>query len=258
MSCRVYCSLMCALLFASTTGEAATFSVETNQGSGQDGMIYSSPTVPFPLSTAYPVIATGATGGAHDVAALIQFDLSTVTATAADITSATLRVFSATSKSVNATNLDPDVAHPIEIAISPITSAWNRASVTWATQPTHGAVETTFSVDALGQFYTIDITDIVKDWKASPTPTPNFGLWLNPTTIMGSGPNQDQSPFYAVAFNSGFLASPPFGPGGPNVNGPLLTVNAVPEPSTLLLALAGAVAFVGRLAFVARRRKASV
>ncbi len=236
MNCRVFSSLIYALLIGTSVCRAATFSVESNDGSGQDGMIYSSPTVPFPLSTAYPIVALGKTGGAHDTVSLAQFDLTSVTATSAQVTSATLQLFSTSSKPVNATNLDPDASHSIEIAVSPITSTWNRASVTWATKPTHGAVETTFNVDGLGEFITVDVTDVVKDWLT--TPASNFGLWLEGTTIMGSGPNQDQSPFYAVAFNSGFLASPPFGPGGPNVNGPLLTINAVPEPSTTLLALA--------------------
>jgi hypothetical protein len=241
MNCRVIYSLICALCICASVSRAATYNIATNQGTGQDGMVYANTSVPFPLSTFYPVIAVGATGGPHDTVSLTQFDLSSVGATSAEVTSATLRVYSTSSKAVNATNLDPDASHPVEVGVSPITSGWNRAAVTWATRPSHGAVENTFAADALGEFFTVDVTDIVKGWLD--TPASNFGLWLEATTIMGSGPNQDQSPFYAIAFNSGFLPSPP---GGLNDNAPLLTINTVPEPSTVVLSLLGVCVFGGR------------
>ncbi len=204
-------------------------------------MVYANVSVPFPLSTFYSVIAVGATGGPHDTASLVQFDLSSVGATSAEVTSASMRLYSTSSQAVNATNLDPDVSHPIEVSVSPITSTWDRSTVTWATQPTHGALEATFHVDALGQYFNVDITDLVKGWLD--TPAANFGVWLEATTVMGSGPGEDQSPFYAVAFNGGFM--PSSAGGGPNENGPLLTINAVPEPSTIILALIAAPVLVG-------------
>jgi hypothetical protein len=220
-------------------------------------MIYAGPTVPFPLSTAYPVIALGkTTGGAHDTVSLAQFDLSGVTATAAEVTSATLRVFSTTSTVVNATNLDPDGGHAIEIAVSAITGTWNRANVTWSNfgvGSPHTVVVNTFEVDALGQFFTVDVTDIVKDWLDGSLT--NNGLWLEATTVMGSGPSGTESPYYAVAFNSGFLPLPPFGPGGPNTNGPVLTINAVPEPATVALAVVALPALTWAL-MRSKRRKA--
>ena len=227
--CGVLTTLVCILLIGAATCSAVTVNVPTNQGTGQDGMIYANPGVPFPLSSFYSIIAVGATGGPHDTVALTMFDLSTVGLTSAQVSSATLTVYSASSKAVNATNLDPDANNPVTVDISAVTSAWNRASMTWATQPTHGPVETSFSVNALSQPFVVDITTLVKGWLDSPAS--NFGLWLSGHSIQGSGPNQDVSPFYAVAFNSGFQANT----GQPNANGPLLTINAVPEPATWLL-----------------------
>ena len=97
---------------------------------------------------------------------------------------------------------------------------------------------TTFSVDGIEEAYVIDITSMVQSWLS--TPASNFGLWLEGTTIVGSGENRTSSPFWAAAFKSGFNPSPPIGPGGVNnVNAPLLTITQVPEPASVLLAAAG-------------------
>jgi hypothetical protein len=241
---------MCALLLGSGLCRADVIDILSNEGSGQDGLAYAGiPAAAF--STAFSVVAVGkTTGAAHDTVSLIQFDLSGVTATSDQVTSATLTLFAVSSKVVNATNLDPDAAHPIEIAVSPVSGAWNRNSLSWLTKPAHGAVETTFQVDAINDFFTVDVTDLVKAWID--TPASNFGLWLEATTVMGSGPNGDASPFYAVAFNSGFETAA--NGGGPNENAPQLTIAAVPEPASGLLVLVAAPALAWARARSARRR----
>ncbi len=241
MKCRVLCTMICVLVFASSTSDAATYTILTNQGSGQDGLAYAGiPSAAF--STAFSVVSVGkTTGGANDSVGLFQFDLSTIPAIlATDVSTATLRVFSTTSKVVNASNLDPDASHAIEIGVSPTTSSWNRGTLSWNTQPTHGAQATTFDVDGLGSYFTVDVTGLVQAWLNGSQI--NFGLWLEATTVMGSGPNSDASPYYAIAFNSGFQTAA--NGGGANTNAPELVINTVPEPATVLLALAAAPALV--------------
>ena len=66
---------------------------------------------------------------------MIKFDLSTVGLTAAQVASATMTLYSVSPVPLNATAQIPDPTHQIEIAVSPITSTWNRNSVLWVTQP---------------------------------------------------------------------------------------------------------------------------
>lgn len=235
MNRSVFCAaLVVALVALSSLAPAAVVNITTTTGTSQDGMIYSNPGVPFPLSTFYPIIALGATGGPHDTVSLVQFDLSSVKATPGQVSKAELTLFTASSKAVNGTNLDPDALHPLTVDVSPITSTWNRNTVTWGTAPTHGSVATSFVTDGIGEFVTVDITSIVQGWLTNPAS--NRGLWLSGHSIQGSGPSNDASPFYAVAFNAGYVPGVGQNPPTFNVNPPTLAVT-VPEPSTVVLGL---------------------
>ena len=226
--------------------EAVTTYATTTAGDGQDAIVYSNPSVPFVLSPAYPWVGVGkTTDGLSDLSSLMQFDLTGSGLTSAQIGSATLTVFTHTAAEFHPNLQNPDATHVVNVGISPITSSWDRDTAKWTFKPTHGSQVTDFDVNALNSFFTVDVTSLVKDWLDSPST--NFGVWLEATNVIGSGPNGDASPFWAVAFNSGYLASPPFGPGGSNVDGPLLTINTVPEPGTIVLALCAvpAVALAG-------------
>jgi hypothetical protein len=245
MKCRVLCTMICALAFAASTSEAATFNILTNQGTGQDGLAYAGiPNAAF--STVFNVIAVGnTTGGVHNTVSLTQFEIPALESP--QIISAQLKVFSASAKAFNANNLDPDENNQIPVEVSQITGAWARASLNWNNKPTHGTPSpTTFSVDGLGEFYTVDVTGLLNTFLDNSNDT-NFGLWLEAIGVLGT------DPFYAVAFNSGFAVG-----GGTNANGPELIITTVPEPASVLLALVAAPALLWAGVRRARsRRRAS-
>jgi hypothetical protein len=250
MNCRVTYSLMCALVLGSTFCLGAPIEIQSNDGTGQDGMVYAG-VAKAPISSTFSVVAVSKTPtGAFDTISFAKFDLSTVGLTSAQVDSATLSVFTNTSTLVHSSNLDPDAAHPLEVAVARVTSSWDRNSLTFSNAPTFGATEGLFDVDAVGEWFSLDITDMVKDWLD--TPSSNFGVRLSATTVMGSGPNGDQSPFYAAAFDSGFISAGDGG--GLSETGPLLTINPVPEPTAMVLALCGVPALAWGAARARRRR----
>jgi hypothetical protein len=98
--------------------------------------------------------------------ALVQFDLGVLPAgtTAAQITRATLKVYCNRADT------------PGTVAVQTVGSAWNEASVTYATMPSLGpAVE--MGQATLGEFVTFDVTSTVQAWVSAPAT--NHGLALN-------------------------------------------------------------------------------
>jgi hypothetical protein len=178
--------LLSTVLIASSVAQGAQISLLSNVGTGQDGMVYSNPSVPFPVSAAFPAIAVAKTAlAAHDTVAFIKFDVHSTGLTPALVQSAVLKVNSVNSNVVNGTNQNPDPTHVIDIDISAITSTWNRNSVTWATKPSHGAVGASFGINGVGQAFTVDVTSFVQTWLAG-LASANHGLWLESPTIVGS------------------------------------------------------------------------
>jgi hypothetical protein len=234
--------MICALVFASSTGAAATISVKTNQGTGQDGLAYAGiPAGAF--SSVFNIIAVGnTTGDVHNTIALTQFQIPALESP--QLIKAELKVTSASAKQFNSNLLDPDATHQIPVGVSQITSAWTRAGLSWNTQPTHGANGASFNVDALATTYTIDVTNLLTTFLDNSNDT-NFGLWLQATAVVGT------DPFYAVGFLSGFQA----GSGLPQANGPELVITTVPEPTSVLLALVAAPALVWAGVRRARNRR---
>jgi hypothetical protein len=83
--------------------------------------------------------------------ALLQFDLGTLPAgvTASQVSRATLTVF------VNRVNTGGTVN------LSPVTSAWSEAAVTYATIPSIGPSISSFTTATAGQYVTLDVTSLV-------------------------------------------------------------------------------------------------
>jgi hypothetical protein len=99
--------------------------------------------------------------------AFIQFDLSTLPAgiTSSQVSRAILTVF------INRVNTGGAVS------LSPVTSAWTEAGVTYATSPTIGSVVNSFTAATAGQYVTLDVTALVQGWVTAPGT--NFGLALS-------------------------------------------------------------------------------
>jgi hypothetical protein len=98
--------------------------------------------------------------------ALLQFDLSTLPSglTAGQVSRATLTIF------VNRVNAGGSVS------LSPVTSAWSEAAVTYATIPAIGPSAGSFTAALAGQYVTLDVTSLVQGWVTAPST--NFGFAL--------------------------------------------------------------------------------
>lgn len=231
MNRRVILSLLFTLAVASASAAYAV-NIPSNQGTGQDGFVYAG--APIAVSPLYPVIPTGKTqGGAHDTEGLVQFDLSTVSYTAAQVTSATLNLW-VTDVTPTGFGQNPTPSTPVQVNAYAALATWSRATVQWSTKPAIGSLLASVSVDGIGKWVSVDVTSQVQSWLANPAT--NFGLLLSANAIVG-GPGNYTIP----AFSSGF--------GAQSANAPYLSV--VPEPPGLLLALG--VLPVAVLAFRRRR-----
>ncbi|MGZ8242497.1 DNRLRE domain-containing protein [Methylomagnum sp.] len=102
------------------------------------------------------------------VKGLVKFDLSPLpTGTqATDIAKATLVLFV---KSIPASG---------KLQASPATGTWTESGVTTTAPGTGTPVESAAAISQAGTYHTVDVTDAVKDWVA--TPANNFGLVIEP------------------------------------------------------------------------------
>ncbi len=96
----------------------------------------------------------------------IRFDLSTLPfgTTADQVSKATLRLY------VNR------VVTGGTVNLSLVNAAWNESTVTYANGPASSGLESGLQVVSAGQFVTIDVTNVVKQWVSSPST--NYGLAL--------------------------------------------------------------------------------
>jgi len=233
MNCRFLIASLLSCMCLAGVASAASVSVADNSGTGQDAFVYSFSAVNFPVSTGYNVVPVGKTGTGHNTSGLVKFDLSGTALTAAQVTSATLRLYSA-DPSGTGFGLAADASHPIQVNVSPLQSDWNRNTVKYSTRPAAGAQETSFSVDHVNDWITVDLTNLVKSWLTSPVS--NFGVYLDANAPVAGAPGV----YYFAAFDSGWIPANPNDPNSVitlnNLTAPQLVINSVPEPGTLILA----------------------
>ena len=217
------CVTICLILFTAGVAEAVT--IPSNLGTGQDGFAYSNPSVAFPLSNSYharPVVAT--VSAAHDTESLVQFDLSTVGLTPAQVISGTLNLWVDDGSSTGFGN-NPTGANPVQVDLYPLSGTWNKATLTWSNKPGTGSALGSVVVNSIGHWISYDVTSTVQSWLTAPSS--NNGFLLRSNAVVG-GPGN----YYVVAFDSGFATG---GAADPSANAPYLSI--VPEASSLLLAL---------------------
>jgi hypothetical protein len=139
--------------------------------------------------------------------ALLQFDLGTLPAglTASQVSRATLTLFINRVNSIGA------------ISLSPLTSAWSEAAVTYVTIPAIGTPINSFNAAMAGQYVTLDVTSQVQAWIAGSAT--NFGFALTSTAanvLLDSKENDEtgHAPMLDITITS-MGAVGPTGPVGP-------------------------------------------
>jgi len=177
-------------------------------------------------------LPAGATTTGHDTKSILEFDLTGVGVTSAQVASATLNLFVIDTVATGF-GISPSPGSPITVNLSALTGSWDESTVAWGTIPASGAEYDSLVISGINQTVSFDVTQLVKDWLD--TTVTNNGLVLEGDAPVGSSPNW----VYAVFGSSA----------GANV--PALIITPVPEPSTVVLALCALPA----LAWAAIRRK---
>jgi hypothetical protein len=156
----------------------------------------------------------------HSFKSLIQFDLASVPYASGEITLATLELYCSAVTPFTDENSIPISGSGVgNVSLYQVTAPWAENTVSWGTFPTYlsTAADTEF-IDTAGQWYTFDVTEIVKSWTAGSEV--NNGLAIVMDSVLGQVTFLDSDG----------------GPGAPTL-APRLTV--VPEPGTALLGLIG-------------------
>jgi hypothetical protein len=219
MSYRVFATWIAWAASLAAGSAAIAVTIQPNEGTSKDSFVYEFlPGFNFNSPPFGALLTAGKTGIGHDTESLVQFDLTTVGLTAAQVTSATLQIW-ATSAAAAGFGVDPSPAGPIQIdlySVAGASPAWTESTVTWASKPTTGSLVASTTLSGINQWIAFDVTSLVKQWLDGSLA--NNGLLLRENAVVGSDPN-----FVVSVFDS-----------SAGQHAPLLTV--VPEPSGLLLA----------------------
>lgn len=216
-----------AALSLAASAQAAT--IQPDEATSEDTLIYEFlSTTPLHASFGDHLPALSTESG-HDADSLVRFDVSSLGAT--DYLSATLNLYvgDITSSGFGA---NPDASHPVNVQVHANQGAFVEATATWGNAPAFGGVLDSLSIDAIDQWVSFDVTDIVGDWLDG-TAT-NFGFRLT-----GDGTRVDNGgSVVGVVFNASATGNQPY-----------LALNYIPEPGVGLLAVTG-------LALLSLRRRA--
>ncbi len=225
MNCRVLPILF--FLVAAMAGGAQAVTLQPNETDSKDTFAYENlPTFPTGNFNSFPFNAylpAGPTGSGHDTESILEFDLSSVTLSAAEVTSATLELYVVATEETNF-GVSPSGANPVTVNLFSLTGTWDESMVAWSTVPATGSQYASAVVNAINTPVTFDVTTLVKDWLDGSLT--NNGLLLRGDAIVGTSPDFVFATFSASA---GAVA-------------PKLTI--VPEPSSIVLALSAGVAVV--------------
>jgi len=176
------------------------------------------------------VLSTALDPQGHDLQSYLQFNFSGVTLAPGEI--ARLNLYVGSTTAVGFPGGDPSAVHPSTTNLAVIDESWAEDDVTANDHPPYGPTFTSFVVDGVNKWVSVDITGQVAQWLAAPAT--NFGLALTAAAIVPDGTGTS----VAVLYNSSESAS----------NNPFIeVVAAVPEPASVgLLAVGIALAASGR------------
>lgn len=228
---RLSFPLAAALSAISATAFATPQVIAPDESTSKDTFTYSAIPSGLPFGSATYIGASVESSGVHTVHSLIQFDVSTSSVNASEAAALKLYARSKAGTPFSSVASDPSPTAPVTVDVYKVLGAWDEATVTFSDEP---AVDPTpvgsFTVTNLNQYYSVDITDLVKSWIT--TPASNFGLELRQHAISPVA----GAPDAAVVFQSSGAA-----------NRPTLEISFVPEPMTL--------AGLGFLSMLSRRRR---
>lgn len=183
-------------------------------------------------------LPSGRTTTGHDTKSVLKFDLSSVTLTAEEVTSATLDLYVVPTEATGF-GVSPSPTSPITVnlfALAP--GAWDEGTVTWNSIPAAAGQFDSHTISGTSQTVSFDVTALVQQWLSGDLA--NGGLLLEADQPVGSSPNW----VYAVFSSSEGQVSP--------------ELNIVPEPGGMALALVALPALAwtcGRRGWGGRRLK---
>ena len=228
MKCQVLCALSLALVLLLPSLVQAAVTVQPNEAASKDVFVYQGfanngfDTGSAGFGSGFgQYLSAGLTGDGHDTKALLQFDLSTISAqyTAAQVAAGSAKLtLQVIPTSGSGFGNSPDATRPVTIDLSPITSSWSESTTTFSGQPTAGASVASAVISNVNVPVTFEINSLVSQWLSGSLA--NNGLVLTQRSVVGTpGGN-----LYVALFDSsaGTVA-------------PSLTV--VPEPASVALAL---------------------
>ncbi len=176
------------------------------------------------------VLANGVTSTGHDTKSVLKFDLSGISLTSAQVTSATLDLY-VIDTTLTGFGVSASPSEPITINLSALgPGAWDEATATWDTFPASAGQYDSLVIDGYNQTVSFDVTALVKDWLDGSLA--NNGLLLEADAAVGGSPNW----VYAVFSSHEGQVAP--------------VLNIVPEPTSAALAVGA----LGTLMWFGRRR----
>jgi hypothetical protein len=235
MNRRVFATLIltAAVLFSCNAAQAIT--INPSEATSKDTFGYQFlPAMNLNGGGFGSFLPAGKTSTGHDTKSILEFDLTGVGLTGAQVSSATLNLYIIDSPETGF-GISPTPGAPITVNLSALTAAWDESTVGWSTIPASGAEYDSLVINGINQIVSFDVTFLVQDWLNGDLV--NNGLILEADAAVGLSPDW----VYAVFASSG----------NTNYTIPSLTITPVPEPSTIVLAFCA----VPALAWVAIRRK---
>ncbi len=229
----------CVVFSGSAIATAASYTLAPSQ----DTFVYANPGQVFPGGPTFNntnfnagpfsiYLGTAKSNSAHDVASLIQFDLSQLIAdgvSSGEVASATLNLYSITNGFGAGT---PNASFPVDVSVYKAAASWNAATATWnsGTPAADGPALDTTTVNSINTFVQFDLLSAMDEWLDAPVT--NFGLRLDQDARVHNGSNEVGATFRSSAFSDVTLR-------------PFLTITTVPEPSAIMLAAMGVVGIAG-------------
>ena len=226
-------------LILTAAASAAPVTIQPVGAAGRDAFVYSflaTTNFTTAFGGAYGgLLATGLTTSGHNLESLVKFDLSGVTLAKGE--TATLNLY--VGDTVQAQfGVNPSVAFPVTTNVAPASDVWAYDAVTWNTRPGTTTPSTSFLVDGINKWVSVDVTSIVNGWVTGGVA--NNGFSLRQDAIV-----QNNGSVVAVYNSSRAGGTTPV-----LSTAPYLQIVAVPEPASM----GGLV--IGGAAALLRRRKA--
>ncbi len=225
-------TLAAAVLAVTANVFAAPIVISPDEAASKDTFTYSAIPSGLPFGNATYLGASLESSGVHTVHSLVQFDLTGASLGAGEVAKFSVYARSKAATPFSSVASDPSASSPVVVDVYKVTSAWDEATTTFSSEPTvDSSVIGSFTVNALNQYYDVDVTSLVQSWLA--TPASNFGLELRQRAVVPVA----GAPDAAAVFQSSGAA-----------NRPTLAITVIPEPTTL-----AGIGFVSMLA--GRRRR---